>query len=319
MRWILGLAILLSAPVAMAEGVGVFTVVQGDVRIQRDDGYYTAAQGVEVQQSDIVETGTESSTQLELNDGTTLQLGPDSRLLLSDYQLDQDKSVLRAGVEVLSGWLRFAVAKLHGDDRRFEIGTPTMTIGIRGTEGVIEASNEQGGLDLEEGRVAVRAADGTPSAAGGEIVEAGQYIERRRGQAFNRMAAVPPAFRSRTPAFLRARAIRRAQLLHQRGVPPRLIRHLQRGDRERYLREHPQWRQHFERRFGARADNAGPPTRVPAAGHAPTPREKQEWQQRRREELKRREEQRRHRREQEGNSGLAPAAPLLADVSFAIA
>lgn len=324
MRWIVWWVAMLAAPAALADSIGVFTVVQGEVRIQRDDGYYTAAQGVEVQQSDIVETGAESNTQVELNDGTVLQLGSDSRLLLSDYQLDQDQSVLHAGVEVLTGWLRFAVAKLHGDDRRFEIGTPTMTIGIRGTEGVIDASNEQGGLDLEEGRVAVRAVNdsssGSPSAAGGETVEAGQYIERRRGQAFMRPAAAPASFHARMPAFLRARAVRRAHLLHQRGVPPQFVRQLQREDRERYLREHPYMRQHFERRFHEHARDVGRP--ADASNHSArtlTPREKQEWQQRRREELKRREELRRHRREQENSSGLGPASPPVADVISAIA
>ncbi len=251
----LGFCLLLLTPMAATAGIGVFADVQGDTRIQRGEVYLAAAPGVDVEEDDIVETGDNASAQVEMRDGSLLKLGAASRLLLADYKFDSGGNVVSAGLEVLSGWLRFAVSKLRGNESRYAISTPTMTIGIRGTEGVIEAHGARGGLLLEEGEVAVRAAE-----AGSVPVRAGEYIERAPGQPFARPGAVPPAFRARMPATMQARMARRAHLLKQRGVPPRQIRHIQREDRERYLRQHPHLRQKFEQRFHGHAGN-GPDSR----------------------------------------------------------
>lgn len=246
----LSLCLLLLAPAIASASVGVFTDVTGDTRIQRGELYLAAAPGVDVEEDDIIETGSNASAQAEMNDGTLLKLGAGSRLLLADYKFDNGGNVVSAGLEVLSGWLRFAVSKLRSNDSRYAISTPTMTIGIRGTEGVIEAGNARGGLFLEEGEVAVHAAE-----AGSVPVRAGEYIERAAGRPFARPGAVPPAFRARMPATVQPRMARRAQLLRQRGVAPRQIRRIQKDDRERYLQQHPHLRQKFEQRFRERARN----------------------------------------------------------------
>jgi len=246
----LGLCLLLLTPMVAAAGIGVFTDVQGDTHIQRGEAYLAAAPGVDVEEDDIIETGNNAGAQLEMNDGSLLRLGAASRLLLADYKFDNGGNVVSAGLEVLSGWLRFAVTKLRSNENRYAISTPTMTIGIRGTEGVIEAGNARGGLLLEEGEVTVRAAE-----AGSIPVRAGEYIERAPGQPFARPGAAPSAFRARLPATLQPRMARRAHLLRQRGVPPQQIRHILREDRERYLRQHPHLRQKFEQRFRERTGN----------------------------------------------------------------
>ncbi len=246
----LGLSLLLLMPPAATAGIGVFADVQGDTRIQRGEAYLAAAPGVDVEEDDIIETGDHAGAQVEMHDGSMLRLGAASRLLLADYKFDSGGNVVSAGLEVLSGWLRFAVTSLRRSESRYAISTPTMTIGIRGTEGVIEADGARASLFLEEGEVAVRAAD-----AGGIPVRAGEYLERASGRPFARPGAVPSAFRARMPAVLQPRMARRAHLLKQRGVPPRQIRRILREDRERYLRQHPHLRQKFEQRFRARVGN----------------------------------------------------------------
>lgn len=239
-----GLCLLLLTPIVATAGIGVFTDVQGDIHIQRGDVYLAAAPGVDAEEDDMIETGHQASAQVEMKDGTLLKLGADSRLLLADYVFDSSGNVVSVGLEVLSGWLRFAVAKLRSNEHRYAISTPTMTIGIRGTEGIIEAGNARGGLLLEEGEVTVRAAE-----AGSVPVRAGEYIERASGQPFMRPGAAPAAFRTRLPSAMQPRMARRAHLLKQRGVPPQKIRQILREDRERYLRQHPHLRQRFEQRF----------------------------------------------------------------------
>ncbi len=251
MRVIVFLALCLFTIWAQA-AVGVITEVDGEVRLQRGDALFAAAAGVDVEEDDVIETGANAGVQIEMGDGSLFKLGPESRMLLSDYKLDADHGVLDAGIDMLSGWLRFAVGKLRRPDSRYEFNTPTMTIGVRGTEGVIEAVPEHSSLLLEEGEVVTRAGD-----AGSMPVRAGEFIERRRAQPFHRPAAVPPAFRQRMPGLVHARMARRAQLLQQRGVPPRRIRKILREDRQRYLQQHPHLRHKLEQRFSERARHPG--------------------------------------------------------------
>ncbi|HJW81664.1 MAG TPA: FecR domain-containing protein [Acidiferrobacterales bacterium] len=240
----LGFCLLLLTPMAATAGIGVFADVQGDTHILRGEVYLAAAPGVDVEEDDIIETGSKAGAQVEMNDGSLLKLGAASRLLLADYKLDSSGKVVNAGLEVLSGWLRFAVSKLRSKESRYAINTPTMTIGIRGTEGVIEAQTARGGLLLDEGEVAVHAVD-----AGSVPVRAGEYIERASGQPFVRPRTVPSAFRSRMPLVMQARMERRALLLKRRGVRAQQIRHIQHEDRARYIRQHPHLRERLEQRF----------------------------------------------------------------------
>ena len=244
----LTLCFLLLAPGFTSASIGVVTDVTGDTRIQRSDFYFAVTPGVEVEEDDILETGTNASAQVEMYDGSLLKLGAGTRLLLADYKFDDEGNVIKASIDALSGWLRFAVSKLRSADSRYDINTPTMTIGIRGTEGIIEVAQSRDSLHLETGAVAVNAV-----AAGSAPVHAGEFIEHIQGRPFTRAATPPTTFRARMPGAMRARLARRAHLLKQRGLPPRQIRRVLREDRQRYLNQHPHLRQKFEQRFRERA------------------------------------------------------------------
>ncbi len=255
MRWwhIAGLLILIMVlPTAVADSaVGVITDTGGAVTILRGNTYYRATQGVNVLSQDIVETQAGGSAQLEMNDGSILRLGPESRLALSEYQLDDQGNVVSAALDVVSGWLRFQVAKLH-PAAAFNIDTPVMTIGIRGTEGMIDASENQGGLYLEEGAVRVKTQDQASVGPQTARISTGQYIERSRGQVFSYSNGMPTAFRNRMPSAFRARMVRRIEFLRKRGVAPRRIRRLTHRDAERFLRRHPHMRAQAQRQFRER-------------------------------------------------------------------
>lgn len=266
---------LLAASSALADAVGVFTDTDGDVKLLRGQYYYAAEAGVEVQDDDILETGASAAAQIEMRDGTVLKLGNNGRLVLSEYRTDDNRNVIRAGLDVLSGWLRFAVAKLQGG-ADYHINTPTMTIGIRGTEGVIEAEHAQGALYLEEGEVDVRAPD--DATGGATRVRSGDFIQRAYGRPFQRPGAVPPGFHQRMPPVFRQRLQRRAQFLRQQGVPPRQIRRMLQEDRQRYLEQRPHLQRKLQRRFQQRTQEDA--------------EQRKEMQQQRQQERQRRRERR---------------------------
>jgi hypothetical protein len=130
-----------------------------------------------------------------------------------------------------------------------------MTIGIRGTEGVIEAGDTQGGLMLEEGEVEVRSPEGADGTAGTARVRAGEYVERARGRPFLRPSGAPAAFQARMPGVFRQRLQRRAQMLKQRGLPPRQIRRMTDEDGQRYLKQHPHMRPALQQRLRGALQN----------------------------------------------------------------
>ena len=232
----------------------MFSEVLGDVQFLRDDHYFEAALGVEVLAQDMIETGAEASAQLDMADGTVLRIGPGSHLSLSDYDLDDNDNAVRVGLELVSGWLRFAVSKLR-DSARFDIETPTMTIGIRGTEGVIQAADSQDNLFLDDGVVEVVASGATDSAPVRTRLRSGEYVEHVRGRPFLHRSDVPATFRQHLPQVLHRRALRRAHLLPRRGQLPRQIRRMEDGDVQRYLKRHPHMRQPLQQRLRSGAQN----------------------------------------------------------------
>lgn len=250
--------IVLWIPVAGAAPVGVFSEVEGELRLLRGDIYYEARPGVELEARDIVESGADGAAQIDLNDGSSLSVAANSQVLLAEYEIDDRGGVVRASIDLLSGWLRFAVAKLEGERSSYEFNTPVMTVGIRGTEGVIEAAGENAGLFLEEGRVvAQRAGFGDAPAVtdAPQVVEAGQYIGAGEGEGLRRRAGPPPEAMARMPARMKARLARRAQFLERRGFAPRQIRRMQRQDLRNYLNRHPRMKERLMDRFRDRWQN----------------------------------------------------------------
>lgn len=101
-------AALLIAFVAMhaqaAGSLGVFTIVDGELVVLRETRQFAAAEGLRVQAQDILRSGAGARlARLELDDGTLVDLGPDTELLLQPNGLGPARS---AAVYLLRGWLK---------------------------------------------------------------------------------------------------------------------------------------------------------------------------------------------------------------------
>lgn len=263
--WLAALLVLLTANPARAEGeaVGILTEMVGTVRLLRGDSYLEVQRGVEVHPQDIVETGTNGSAQLDLKDGSVLKLGPGSRLALSDYKLDKNRNVVSASLDILTGWLRFAVSKLRKDDSKYRINAPSLTIGIRGTEGVVEAGNREGGVHLVTGRIEVGGLDAQGKPLPPVQVNAGEYIQRLQGQAFRRLPTPPPAFINRVPRDvvfkLAARPLKPGE---QPVIKPRVVRQLTRTEAQQIIQRHPHAQEILKRRFQPLLNPGAPDARL---------------------------------------------------------
>jgi hypothetical protein len=85
-------------------GMGVFTIVEGDLAVLRETRQFPAAEGMRLRAEDIVRSGTGGRlARLELDDGTLLDLGPDTELQLQPRGLGGERA---ATVYLLRGWLK---------------------------------------------------------------------------------------------------------------------------------------------------------------------------------------------------------------------
>jgi hypothetical protein len=125
-----------------ADAAGVVKTVKGKVQIERAGGSSGAAIGSDVYSSDRIVTGPESSVGITLRDTTQLSAGANTTLDLNKFAFNStthdgvlDATVKRGSLAVISGKL----AKANPDSVRFS--TPTTTLGVRGTEFIIEVGD----------------------------------------------------------------------------------------------------------------------------------------------------------------------------------
>ncbi|RYF33926.1 MAG: hypothetical protein EOO26_06355 [Comamonadaceae bacterium] len=126
---------------SLSEHAGFMKNVRGDVQLLSASGVMRPARaGDVVAPIERIVTGRDGAASVVLRDGTTMVLGPSSRLDLKEFSFDattQDGGMI---VSLLRGTLRMItglIGKSNPDAVRVE--TQTATIGIRGTDFIVQA------------------------------------------------------------------------------------------------------------------------------------------------------------------------------------
>lgn len=127
------------ADACAADAAGFVKTLKGTVHIERSGGNSTVAIGSEVYSSDRIVTGPESSIGITLRDNTLLSEGANSILELNKFAFNTttyggalNATIKRGSLAVIDGKL----SKANPDAVRYN--TPTTTLGVRGTEFIIE-------------------------------------------------------------------------------------------------------------------------------------------------------------------------------------
>lgn len=123
---------------------GTLRAVQGTVHVPGAGGVLRAARaGDTVERSDQVLTMQDGAASIVLRDGTALVLGPSSRLELRDFQFDSTTQRGDMWLSLLRGSLRM-VTGLIGvrQPAAVRLQARTVTVGIRGTDFIVEAPEE---------------------------------------------------------------------------------------------------------------------------------------------------------------------------------
>ena len=128
--------LLLSVAVAFGQGkpIGLVKTVTGDAAVIRGGGRVVATPGLSLLEGDTLETGSPGTLGAILRDDTTLSLGSNSEVRLSEFVFEPADGKLGFLLRLSRGVLDFVsgkITKLAPDAARIE--TPVATLGIRGT------------------------------------------------------------------------------------------------------------------------------------------------------------------------------------------
>jgi len=213
-------------PVFALASVGVATDVQGSVFLTRDHRLFQLEKGVEVEAKDAIQTSAESYVQLDMDDGSILSMGSNSTMRLSNYALREDKSVTSAVVNLVSGWMRFAVSTLKRRNSSYRFAMATAVMGVRGTEGLLNVEGSGGdatsSLLLKSGKVVMATQLKNGMLQGSSVtLLAGEFASRKARQALKKQTTPPASFTQHIPANLK-QSLKRGDT-SARGVRPRPI------------------------------------------------------------------------------------------------
>ena len=124
---------------AIPDPAGKITRIQGKVDIIREGKTISAELMGDVFATDGIKTDPAGNAELILSDGTSIQIGPDSQLSLTQYQFSLSEKNPSFIAKLLNGvfvYISGAISKVHPDAVKLE--TPDAVIGIRGTKLVVK-------------------------------------------------------------------------------------------------------------------------------------------------------------------------------------
>ncbi len=127
-------------------------------RLNKETGEFDAIKakpGMRVYVNDTLRTphGVDGIMTVETYDHGIMRMADNADVYIQNYVIE-DSEVNHASVSVASGWMRFKGKHAIRYNTGYEFHLPTMTIGIRGTEGIIYASSGiTNDLYLTEGKV----------------------------------------------------------------------------------------------------------------------------------------------------------------------
>jgi hypothetical protein len=108
----------------------------------RDGQARPLARGAELDTGDTVRTSNEGRAQLRFSDGSYVSLQPNTDFAISDYKFE-GKNDDRGFFGLVRGAMRTVTGAVGRVNRNsYRITTPTATVGIRGTGGVIQVLND---------------------------------------------------------------------------------------------------------------------------------------------------------------------------------
>ena len=138
--------------------IGSFTAVTNTVERRYDDlAFALGERGGRTFANEAVRAREASSASIRLDDGTVLDVGPNSEITLDSFIYDPERGEQRLSLRFLSGIVRFTTGSM--EKQAYEINTPVGSLTIRGTEFTL-LMEEALHLVLNDGAITLSLFDG---------------------------------------------------------------------------------------------------------------------------------------------------------------
>jgi FecR protein len=139
------------APQAANDPIGSVATLQGSASVTRNSAASTLKVSDTILKGDVLQTAGDGTLGITFDDETTFTLKPNSRVAVDDFIYQQGGANNAALFNVLRGTVAFVASEVAktGD---MKIDTPTATLGIRGTTGIVEipeAASATGQADIK--------------------------------------------------------------------------------------------------------------------------------------------------------------------------
>jgi hypothetical protein len=119
------------------EPIGNVATLTGTATVTRNNAPTTLKLKDDIFLNDVVQTSANSTLGVTFNDGTTFNLTANARITIDNYVYEDGGKQNSALFDIAQGTVAFAAAEVaHSGD--MNISTPTATLGIRGTTGLVE-------------------------------------------------------------------------------------------------------------------------------------------------------------------------------------
>lgn len=211
-KWLAGLVLLAAcAGAGAAEVYGTVDALTGSATVTGQDGSSSAISvGQHIYEKDTLNTGHDAEVHIVTEDGAIIALRPDSVFRVDEYKAEggsDDKtfvSLLAGALRSVTGWIG-----TH-DHAAYRVTTPTVTIGVRGTDHEVTVidkgdGDEPGTYDtVNEGATVMKTAHGEAEGTPGKFV----FAPRNR--------AAAPAVLAQRPRFWAGRRLRLEERIQQR-------------------------------------------------------------------------------------------------------
>jgi hypothetical protein len=134
----------LALPDLASAACGTFEVSKGDVKVQSatTKAISPAPVGSKICSGDAVIAGRDSRAKLKMEDGNELNISPDSKIVLENYQFNAAENKKKVLLNILSGKVRATTKQENmyndkakdGQANTFQVRTKSAVAGVRGTD-----------------------------------------------------------------------------------------------------------------------------------------------------------------------------------------
>lgn len=191
MKSLISLLIFLLIGTSIIEAsVGKITGLSGNATLERGSNTLPAKLGSSLEAKDSIVTTNDAKVQLTFNDNTIITVGKKSKFSIEEYLFDATTEST-AKFNMVNGTIRAMsgkIGKIAPD--RFAVKTKTATIGIRGTDFIIQTSESgESQFFCMQGAITIRSSDGE----GMILIPAGSYVTMSPSGVISEVKAFTPA------------------------------------------------------------------------------------------------------------------------------